>query len=88
MPSPKTITDATSADARDWLDEHFADRYMRADDEFQGLTHGKGALETEEVIAITLIRIARALERLEVPVHIRTRADEIDPPPPPAATTP
>jgi len=88
MPSPATITDATAADARNWVEEHLVSRHLLAEDEFKALTHGKEALETEEVTAIALLRIARALERLEVPLHIRTLADEIDPLPPSADTTP
>jgi hypothetical protein len=82
----------TVSQAKDWVDIHLGDRAFVATGEYRdhvvSEARGGQGFEPIEVVAIALLRIAPALERLEVPLHVRALADEIDPPPPPADTAP
>lgn len=77
--------------------DHLYDRGHTAEEDYKDLTGHEVGLEPIEVVAIALLRIAKALERTELPAFVRALALEadvptplsvVDPPPPPTPEQP
>lgn len=76
----------TPATAYKQILNHLADRDFGAMEDFTDYTRNGEGYEPLEVIAVALLRIARALERAELPANVRALADEPNDPPPPSKT--